>query len=158
MASPFRTQSSIPNPGSNFNERQWIIQIRQSLEQKEEDETDHPVSIFNVPKALMATHPDLYTPQQVAIGPYHCRRPELYEMERHKLAAARRIQKHHQVRLQDGVYKLNRLEQKIRDSYHNYLHFTGETLMWMMAIDASFLLDFLQIYARRQGQRITPHP
>ncbi|KAK6795570.1 hypothetical protein RDI58_009024 [Solanum bulbocastanum] len=68
----------------------------------------------------MVSDPDSYVPQEVALGPYYYWRPELYEMER------------------------------IRSCYHKYLNFNGETLAWMMAVDASFLLEFLRIYAVKE--------
>ncbi|KAF2301452.1 hypothetical protein GH714_024362 [Hevea brasiliensis] len=58
--------SSNPNP--NFDEHLWIISIRRSLEEELESDSEVPASIFNVPKILMASDPNSYTPQQVAIG------------------------------------------------------------------------------------------
>ncbi|TVU02340.1 hypothetical protein EJB05_52191, partial [Eragrostis curvula] len=136
-----------------FDEVRWVVQIRSSLQEDaatgdEDDDNGIPVSVFNVPKPLQVHKPEAYTPQLIALGPYHHWRPELYEMERYKLAAARRAQK----RLRDGakldglVQKFARLERKVRAYYHRYLDFSGETLAWMMVVDGAFLLEFLQIY------------
>ncbi|XP_054782602.1 putative UPF0481 protein At3g02645 [Prosopis cineraria] len=140
---------------SNSDELRWVIQIRRTLEEELEDDGELPVSIFNVPKLLMVSDPDSYVPQQVAIGPYHYWRPELYEMERYKLAAAKRFQKQLQnLRLEKFVQQLTKLEQRIRACYHKFLDFNGETLAWMMAVDASFLLEFLQVYAIEEGSKV----
>ncbi|KAK3131758.1 hypothetical protein QOZ80_6AG0510990 [Eleusine coracana subsp. coracana] len=138
-----------------FDEVRWVVQIRSSLQEDaaaagdDDDDTGIPVSIFNVPKSLQVHKPEAYTPQLIALGPYHHWRPELYEMERYKLAAARRAQK----RLRNGGVKLEalvaqfaRLERRVRAHYHRYLDFGGETLAWMMVVDGAFLLEFLQIY------------
>ncbi|KQK19340.1 putative UPF0481 protein At3g02645 [Brachypodium distachyon] len=152
-----RRRSSTPLA---FDEVRWVVQIRESLQEvdaDDEDDTGIPVSIFNVPKQLQVHKPEAYVPQLIALGPYHHWRPELYEMERYKLASARRLQR----RLCSttpggrGPLKLDalvaqfaaRLERKIRAHYHRYLDLSGETLSWMMAVDGAFLLEFLQIYA-----------
>ncbi|KAI6689869.1 hypothetical protein NL676_026697 [Syzygium grande] len=93
MASFVQTQSSTPKVGEIFDEIRWLIHIHQTLEEELEDETEVPVSISSVPNVLMSSDRELYTPQQVAIGPYHHWRPEMYEMERYKLATAKRSQK-----------------------------------------------------------------
>ena len=141
---------------SKFDEIRWVIQIRRTLEEELEETIEVPVCIFNVPKALMVSDPESYTPQQVALGPYHYWRPELYEMQRYKLAAAKRSQKQLQcLYFQNLVDQLIKFEPRIRACYHKYLDFNGETLAWMMGIDASFMLEFLQIYAIQEGKVIT---
>ncbi|XP_059458412.1 putative UPF0481 protein At3g02645 [Corylus avellana] len=141
---------------SKFDEIRWVIQIRRALEEEPEDDeadAEAPVSIFNVPKALLASDPDSYTPQEVALGPFHCLRQELYEMERYKLAAAKTTQKQLQcLKFQNLVDQLIKHEPRIRACYHKYLDFNSETLAWMMAVDASFLLKFLGIYAIEEGK------
>ncbi|CAK9310374.1 unnamed protein product [Citrullus colocynthis] len=61
-------------------------------EEEVEEDVGTPVCIFNVPKSLMIMDPDFYTPQEVAIDPYHHWPQELYEMERYKIAAAKTAQ------------------------------------------------------------------
>ncbi|OEL36786.1 putative UPF0481 protein [Dichanthelium oligosanthes] len=137
-----------------FDEVRWVVQIRHSLQEDgaggdDDDDNGIPVSVFNVPKQLRVHKPEAYTPQFIALGPYHHWRPELYEMERYKLAAARRAQKRLCAGLKlDGlVQQFARLERRVRAYYHRYLDFSGETLAWMMIVDGAFLLEFLQIYA-----------
>ncbi|EXB67205.1 hypothetical protein L484_025683 [Morus notabilis] len=153
MSSIQHSASSKSN--SSFDELRWVTQIRRTLEEELEDDSEVPVSIFNVPKILMASDLDSYTPQEVAIGPYHFWRPELYEMERYKLTAAKRAQKHlKNLKFQDLVQQLTKHEHRIRACYHKYLDVNGETLAWMMAMDASFLLEFLQVYANLNEEKV----
>ncbi|XP_073121126.1 putative UPF0481 protein At3g02645 [Henckelia pumila] len=145
-----------PNSNPNFDEQSWINQIRRAFDQEDdlEEESDMPVSIFNVPKSLMLSSSDSYIPQRVAIGPYHHFRPELYEMERNKIYAAKRSKRQLQaLRFQHLLYHLIKLEPMFRACYQNYLNFNGETLAWMMLVDSCFLLEFLQAYALK-GDRI----
>ncbi|CAK7328365.1 unnamed protein product [Dovyalis caffra] len=140
-----------------FDEFRWVTNIRQTLAKEREDDADEiPVCIFTVPKPLMSCHPDFYIPQQLPLGPYHYLSPDLSEMERYKLSAARKLQN----QLQSSsflnlVEKLIELEPQIRACYHRYLSFSAETLAWMMALDASFLLEFLQIYSVNETQLVS---
>ncbi|EER87965.1 putative UPF0481 protein At3g02645 [Sorghum bicolor] len=154
MASSDQHDTSRHGTPLVFDEVRWVVQIRQSLEEDapgdDDDDTGIPVSVFNVPKPLQVYKPEAYTPQFIALGPYHHWRPELYEMERYKLAAARRAQKRLSaagLKLDALVQQFARLERKIRAYYHRYLDFNGETLAWMMLVDGAFLLEFLQVYA-----------
>ncbi|KAB5516220.1 hypothetical protein DKX38_026868 [Salix brachista] len=151
-----RQPSMSCSSGSKFDEFQWVNTIRRTLEKEDEDDTDQiTVSIFTVPKTLMSCHPDFYTPHQLPLGPYHYWRPDLSEMEGYKLSAAKNLQ--NQLRcsnFQDIVEKLIKLEPKIRACYHSYLNFNSVTLAWMMALDASFLLEFLQIYSVNEDRNL----
>ncbi|KAL3610834.1 hypothetical protein D5086_001854 [Populus alba] len=137
---------------SNFDEYQWVINVGRALEKELEDDDEDPVCIFTVPKTLMSSHPDTYTPQQLSLGPYHYLRPDLHEMECYKLSAAKKLQNqlHSSHRFENLVEQLIKLEPKIRACYHKYLSFNAETLAWMMALDVSFLLEFLQIYSLKE--------
>ena len=68
-------------------------------------------------------------------------------MQRYKLAAAKRFQKQLQSHKFDNIIdQLTKLEQRIRACHHKFLDFNGETSVWMMTVDASFLLEFLQVF------------
>ena len=137
---------------SNFDEYQWVINVGRALEKELEDGDEDPVCIFTVPKTLMSSHPDTYTPQQLSLGPYHYLRPDLHEMECYKLFAAKKLQNqlHSSHNFENLVEQLIKLEPKIRACYHKYLSFNAETLAWMMALDVSFLLEFLQVYSLKE--------
>ncbi|KAL5209335.1 hypothetical protein ABZP36_004958 [Zizania latifolia] len=140
--------------GLQFDEAQWIIRIRRVLDEDAELDDSQPISIFDVPKPLLCSKPEAYIPQLVAIGPYHHRREELRDMEMYKLCAAKRAQSHlPDKNLQQLVDIFAALEYRIRAHYHRHLSLGNETLAWMMAIDVSFLLEFLQTFSRNNQQR-----
>ncbi|XP_076921787.1 putative UPF0481 protein At3g02645 [Bidens hawaiensis] len=149
------------NSNPNSGDHRWILQIRQNINQDIEEDIDIPVCIFSVPTCLVSGKPDCYIPQQVALGPYHHWRPDLYGMERYKLCAAKGLQNQLQnngLKFDHLIDQLRLFEPKIRACYHKYLECDGETLIWMMALDVSFLLEFLDIYAidkERSFTRVT---
>ncbi|KAK3121112.1 hypothetical protein QOZ80_8BG0646280 [Eleusine coracana subsp. coracana] len=143
-------QSSASSAGVHFDEERWLSRVRQSLEREAAEALGAAAKVFDVPRVLRATKPDAYVPQHFALGPYHCHRAELRDMERYKLAAAKRAEK-----LFAGGKKFDHLAQrllglqdKMRAPYHRFLELSDETLAWMMAIDTCFLLDFLESYHR----------
>jgi hypothetical protein len=112
--------SQFPHSAVSFDEQRWIINIREALQQ---DELDHlipvPVSIFSVPKPLLACQPEAFIPHLFAVGPYHHWNPQLYEMERYKLATARRVFRHLRgITIDELVQKFVTHEFTIRSHYH----------------------------------------
>ncbi|PKA65514.1 Putative UPF0481 protein [Apostasia shenzhenica] len=145
---------------SSFDEQRWLSLVRRAcaVERKEaeedEEEAKAEVAVFFVPRNLIALKPQAYIPQLFAFGPYHHWQPNLYDMERYKLAAARKVQAElRDLNLEDLVGSFMKHEQRIRSYYHKHLDFTGETLVWMMVIDASFLLEFLRSFSAEAQKR-----
>ncbi|KAJ7958560.1 Plant protein of unknown function (DUF247) [Quillaja saponaria] len=145
------------------HDHEWVIDLSRTLEEDLEshqntssfsyyddhdDELASTISIFNVPKALLSSKPEAYTPQVIALGPYHHRRLELFEMERCKITSAKQVQKNMKpgTKFQDLVHQISTNDVHTRDCYHRYLDFDQETLAWLFAIDASFLLEYLQTF------------
>ncbi|XP_071731849.1 putative UPF0481 protein At3g02645 [Rutidosis leptorrhynchoides] len=141
----------------DIDEEEWVEHIRKTIVEQEDEEMNKiPVCVFTVPKVLLATNPESYIPQQVALGPFHHWRPEVYDMQRYKLAAARRTQKRMNVSF-DRIIEIMKVndEARIRACYHKFLDMSGDALIWMMAVDMSFLLEFLQVYSKNQeGQKL----
>ncbi|KAG1327663.1 putative UPF0481 protein [Cocos nucifera] len=155
-------QESLTNSSTDsllFDERRWVIQIRNTFDEEDEEDVRIPVAVFSVPKTLLSTKPEAYVPQLFALGPYHHWHPQLYEMERYKLATAKRTQKQLQkLKLEQAVEHLMKKEHKIRSHYHRHLDLSGEALAWMMFIDGSFLLEFLRNYSDAEGKAFRKVP
>ncbi|KAF8698420.1 hypothetical protein HU200_035159 [Digitaria exilis] len=141
-------------PALPFDETRWIIRVRRIFDEEIELSEDQPICVFDVPKPLLGTKLEAYIPQLVALGPYHHSREELCDMERYKLSAAKRTQTHlPDTDFQQLVEIFTKLEHLIRAHYHRHLNLSCETLGWMMAIDVSFLLEFLQTFNTNINQR-----
>ncbi|CAD6342200.1 unnamed protein product [Miscanthus lutarioriparius] len=158
MAQPSSSSSEVPqararyvqaaaaSAGVQFNEEmRWLCRVREALEHASAESLGAFPKVFDVPRALRDTKPDAYAPQHFALGPYHQSRPDLKDMERYKLAAAKRAERlfagDHKI--PDLVYRFLTLQGEIRGPYHRILELSNETLAWMMAVDTCFLLDFL---------------
>ncbi|CAM0908250.1 unnamed protein product [Alopecurus aequalis] len=125
----------------------WVRAVRR-LMQASAEELGAVAKVLDVPKLLRETKPEAYAPQHFAIGPYHYQRPELKDMERYKLAAAKRAEKLFAAGLSfnDLVHRLVAKQHTVRALYHRFLEMSDQTLALMMAIDTCFLLDFLEGY------------
>ncbi|KAL6650289.1 hypothetical protein ACP70R_009214 [Stipagrostis hirtigluma subsp. patula] len=131
-----------------FDEERWVHRVRQSLERETAEALGAAAKVFDVPCALRDTKPEAYAPHRFALGPYHQGRPELMDMERYKLAAAKRSETHFagDRKIDDLVQHFLHFDDAIRATYHRFMEMNDVTLAWMMAIDACFLLDFLANY------------
>ncbi|CAI9290679.1 unnamed protein product [Lactuca saligna] len=140
---------------SNIDQEGWVESMRKSIAEPDNEEiSKFPVCIFSVPKVLLATDPDSYIPQQVALGPFHHWREEVYDMQRYKLEAARRTQKFMNTSFEQMVEEMRKQEEaRIRACYHKFLDMSGEVLVWILAVDMAFLLEFLRVYSVKEQGR-----
>lgn len=103
-----------------LTEEEWVIEIRRSIQEDiEEEDIRTAPSIFCVPHELVSCKPEAYAPQLFAFGPYHHWRSQLFDMERYKVAAARRMQARlvGVVKFEEIVQQIKRKEFKIRGHY-----------------------------------------
>ncbi|GLJ35897.1 hypothetical protein SUGI_0720310 [Cryptomeria japonica] len=138
-----------------IDQSRWVISIRDGLliDHEKEEGMEFCIAVFSVPKELLAVKPEAYIPQCVSIGPYHRWRSELYETERYKVAAARRFQQRIEgLKIESVVEELKKHEWQIGSCYHKYVDYSEEALAWLMALDASFVLECLQFYVKQADQ------
>ncbi|GLJ35849.1 hypothetical protein SUGI_0719610 [Cryptomeria japonica] len=131
----------------------WLTQIKEGLQfqDEKEEEKDIRVSVFGVPKEPLTVKPEAYIPQCVSIGPYHYLRPQLFEIERYKIAVARRFEKTltGYCNFESVVEEVKKYNWQIRNCYHKFLEYKEEALAWLMALDGSFVLECLQFYLKQ---------
>ncbi|CAJ1952387.1 unnamed protein product [Sphenostylis stenocarpa] len=137
---------------SESDEDNWVIQINQLVSETNLSILNKmPVCIYQVPKSLSSAKPEAFAPQLIAIGPYTHFRPELYPMERFKVFAAKGVLNHFKkYDLKQLVAQLHSTGPFIRASYHKYLDLKEETLLYTIAIDGLFLLDFFHNYLNEE--------
>ncbi|KAA8535245.1 hypothetical protein F0562_030248 [Nyssa sinensis] len=131
---------------SSSSEQRWVDQMSRMLKKDVViDINEVGPSVFEVPKSMSALKPEAYyTPQLIGLGPYHHFRPELYQMQRSKLAAAKGVLKPDQILNFEElmIHGLKEFEPTIRMCYNKYLDLDPNTLAWILAIDGLFLLHF----------------
>lgn len=132
--------------------RGWVDRISNIFRREVAIQIDHlpPVCVFEVPKALSSQKPEAYIPQLIALGPYHHLRPELYHMERYKLAAIKQICTPEQLfSFQHLVIsRLKEIDPCTRACYNKFMDYDQDTLAWIVAIDGCFLLSLADSYKR----------
>ncbi|KAK9232423.1 hypothetical protein WN943_022669 [Citrus x changshan-huyou] len=107
----------------------------------------------------MSSDPDSYTPQEVAIGPYHYWRQGLYEMITYKLVqrkelvqAQRHIDGDH--KFQYVVEQLKELELKIRACYLKFLNFRTKAAHNAILRDMVILENQIPLFVLRKKIKV----
>ncbi|XP_052198393.1 putative UPF0481 protein At3g02645 [Diospyros lotus] len=147
------------NNSSGNKVNSFILRVKEIVRERKELVKDEkiPVSIFRVPKSLSAMRPVAYEPRLIGLGPFHHCHSELVGMECYKLFVIEASKLFgHLGEFEQLVKKLCDLQIKgrVRLSYYNYLDdIEDETLVWIMAIDGTFLLEFLSNYVLMNGNK-----
>ncbi|GKU87525.1 hypothetical protein SLEP1_g1917 [Rubroshorea leprosula] len=130
----------------DFTQQKWVERLTKTLSGSlENDIDDIPVCVFRVPISLCSCKPEAYTPQLVALGPYHHLISDLYDMERYKIVWAKEAsQQLNLVDFNELIDHLKTLDSKIKSSYRGRLNLNKDTLALIMTIDGLFLLHLLK--------------
>ncbi|CAD6342167.1 unnamed protein product [Miscanthus lutarioriparius] len=137
------------------DEKRWVGWVEKSLRHETAETLGAAAKVFSVPRSLRDTNLEAYAPHVFSLGPYHQARAELMDMQRFKLAGAKRFEMlfagGHTIEHLKDRFLVGGIELKIRAIYHRFLDLNDTTLAWMMAIDACFLLDFIENYRRNEA-------
>ncbi|TMW97981.1 hypothetical protein EJD97_004703 [Solanum chilense] len=133
---------------SNSSSRRWTDRISNALQKEVDIDLNllPPVCVLQVPKTLTHEKPEAYTPQLIGMGPYHHLRPDLYQMERYKLAAIKDILEPAQIINFEHLLidKLRENDLVVRVCYNRFMDIDEETLAWIVAIDGLFLINIFR--------------
>uniref|UniRef100_A0A1D1Z563 UPF0481 protein At3g47200 n=1 Tax=Anthurium amnicola TaxID=1678845 RepID=A0A1D1Z563_9ARAE len=133
-----------PPPG----EPEWVVSIRERLEQARQDEACCPwakISIYRVPKSLREGDEKAYVPQLVSIGPFHRGKKRLRDMERHKWRSLAMVLRRtgHDVRLYLDAARA--LEDRARACYEGSgVNLTSDEFVEAMVLDGFFMLELFR--------------
>ncbi|KAL0403894.1 UNVERIFIED_CONTAM: hypothetical protein Sradi_2030200 [Sesamum radiatum] len=136
------------------SEKRWVIEMCKTFPREHvvDIDFDTPPCVFRVPESLTQAKPHAYAPQRVGLGPYHHLRPDLYAMQRKKLAAVTKSLNAEQLQnFQLAVEVLMQWEPHLRACYDQYLDLDPMTLAWIVAIDAVYLLQFMRNYPGKRS-------
>ncbi|CAI0428970.1 unnamed protein product, partial [Linum tenue] len=157
-ASPSPSQPPPPPPPPStpsvitptFTEQKWRNHTRENVKLDLDSIIQTLLCAVQVPDHLRQTKPEAYTPQLIALGPFHHFRPELYQIEPLKLATAKRALQRFNLSgvngLEGFVSEVGRgsgLLPRIQAYYGRHLDVEDETLAWIVAIDVLFLVEVL---------------
>lgn len=128
-------------------EPEWVVAIRERLEQAGQDEASCPwakLSIYRVPKSQREGDEKAYVPQMVSIGPFHRGKRRLREMERHKWRSLSMVLRRtgHDVRLYLDTVRA--LEDRARACYEGHIPMTSDDFVEAMMLDGCFMLELFR--------------
>ncbi|KAL7097138.1 hypothetical protein ACP275_10G124300 [Erythranthe tilingii] len=142
----------MPSPNSMLrsvsSEERWTTEMFRSFPAEEEGvhiNLNLPPCVFRVPTSFVETKPEAYVPRLVGLGPYHHLRPDLYTAQRRKLAVVAKL--HPRINLRAVAEGIAKWEPFIRQCHDEYLDFDPQTLAWILAVDAFYLVNFLNNYS-----------
>ncbi|GLT69873.1 hypothetical protein SLA2020_419890 [Shorea laevis] len=112
--------------------------------------------IYRVPKQLRKVNKEAYTPKLVSIGPFHHRRKELRDMEKHKRGYLEDFLKRTTLKKsqQDLESIIEAKEEEIRLCYSDDCRLNSKDFVQMILLDAIFIIElFLKKVARAKEKK-----
>ncbi|KAL1204379.1 hypothetical protein V5N11_034634 [Cardamine amara subsp. amara] len=132
--------------GSGTTRDDWVISIRDKLEQanKDDDRTSRgKLCIYKVPHYLHGNDNKSYFPQTVSLGPYHHGEEQTRSMECHKWRAVNKVLKRTKQGIEIFIDAMTELEEKARACYEGPISLKNYEFTEMLVLDGCFVLELL---------------
>ncbi|KAF6134588.1 hypothetical protein GIB67_025703 [Kingdonia uniflora] len=126
---------------------EWVISVRDKLEQARQDElfgSWSKLSIYRIPKCLQEPDDKSYVPQIVSLGPYHYGKKRLREMDRHKWRSLNQVLKRTKQDVRIYFNSMKELEEKARACYEGTITLSSNEFVEMMVLDGCFVLELFR--------------
>lgn len=110
----------INEDGEENSEDEWVICIKEKLEQAQQDDEKgswEKLSIYKVPQHLREGDDRAYIPQMLSLGPYHHGKRRLHQMDRHKWRSLHHVLKRTNQDIRIYLDATKELEEKARACY-----------------------------------------
>ncbi|GLJ34482.1 hypothetical protein SUGI_0693530 [Cryptomeria japonica] len=142
---------------SNASVGSWLIQVKSAFNPPSKIwQVSRKICIYRVIKRMMVSNPENYAPFVISFVPYyHQKNPQLFTMDLYKLEAIHRMLTRLKIDVTSLIGEIQRRESKIRECYAEQIEMDGETLSWMLAIKACFILEFLKSFALTRDESDT---
>ncbi|CAH2064515.1 unnamed protein product [Thlaspi arvense] len=140
--------------GSGTKHDDWVISIRDKLDQadRHNDITSlGKLCIYKVPHYLHQDDKKSYSPQAVALGPYHHGEEQTQSMECHKWRAVNKVLKRTKQGIEVFIDAMIELEEKARACYEGTISLNSYKFTEMLVLDGCFVLEVLRGAASAEG-------
>ncbi|GLJ40807.1 hypothetical protein SUGI_0844120 [Cryptomeria japonica] len=133
---------------SSNEDGDWLRYVKENLEKDEwgVSETNSDTCMVGVGNPFLRfLKPEAYTPQVISIGPCHHKSVKQYEeTDGYKLKMAKALEREFPgFKIRTLVDYIKSSDEQIRDFHDRNISYSDEVLSWMLALDTSFVLQFL---------------
>ncbi|XP_006404052.2 UPF0481 protein At3g47200 [Eutrema salsugineum] len=141
------TVEVVKGSGSGTARRDWVISIKDKLDQanRDDDRTSRgELCIYKVQHYLHEKDNKSYFPQTVSIGPYHHGEEQTRSMECHKWRALNKVLKRTKQGIEVFLDAMAELEEKARACYEGPISLNSAVFTQMPLLDGCFILELLR--------------
>ncbi|KAK2967620.1 hypothetical protein RJ640_030491 [Escallonia rubra] len=133
--------------GPKSPESEWVIIIRDKLEQARQDDVAGSwakLCIYKIPQHLREGDDKVYVPQIVSLGPYHRGKKRLRCMDRHKWRSLYHMLKRNNHDIKVYLDSVKDLEERARACYEGPISLRSNEFIEMMVLDGCFVLELFR--------------
>ncbi|XP_022891824.1 UPF0481 protein At3g47200-like [Olea europaea var. sylvestris] len=118
--------------------------------------TSSKPSMFRVGDRLRRMKPEAYDPEIIAIGPFHREKPNLQNMEQHKLRYLRLFLQRRNESVKRCVTIIIQHKDMARECCAEDIHFDDAEFVKMLILDGCFIVEFLLRFQQEPADRDDP--